>query len=222
MLKLNNISFRYKDQNHWLLHDFSFQAKKGNIVAVQGISGSGKTTLLNILCGVIPQVFKGDFSGIVSINNIDLAELSLPRIAPFASLLMQEPENQLFFPTVEQELAFGPENLNLKPKEIKDKIQEALNIFEIEKLRHKETSSLSFGQKKLVTFASILTLSPQIFLLDEPTAGLAEDKAKTLKDLIRSLANKGKIIFVADHNTNFTDIANHAIDMDELNHDLSD
>jgi energy-coupling factor transport system ATP-binding protein len=222
MLKLNNISFHYKDQDHWLLRDFSFKANKGDIVAVQGSSGSGKTTLLNILCGVIPKVFKGNFSGIVSINNIDLAELSLPRIAPFASLLMQEPENQLFFPTVEQELAFGPENLNLKPKKIKDRIQEALDILEIEDLRHQETSSLSFGQKKLVTFASILTLSPRIFLLDEPTAGLAEDKAKTLKNLIRFLANKGKIIFVADHNTNFTDIATHTIDMDELNHDLSD
>lgn len=222
MLKLNNISFRYKEQDHWLLRDFSFSANKGDIVAVQGSSGSGKTTLLNIICGVIPQIFKGDFSGFVSINNIDLAELSLPRIAPFASLLMQEPENQLFFPTVEQELAFAPENLNLKPEEIKKKIQEALEILEIEKLRHQETSSLSFGQKKLVTFASILTLSPQIFLLDEPTAGLAEDKAKTLKDLIRSLANKGKIIFVVDHNTSFADIATHTINMDELNHDLSD
>ena len=222
MLKLNKISFHYKDQDHWLLRDFSLKVKKGDIVAVRGSSGSGKTTLLNIICGVIPQVFKGNFSGTVSINNIDLAELSLPRIAPFASLLMQEPENQLFFPTVEQELAFAPENLNLKPEEIKRRIQEALEILEIEDLRYQETSSLSFGQKKLVTFASILTLSPQIFLLDEPTAGLAEDKAKTLKDLIRSLANKGKIIFVADHNTNLTDIANHTIDMDELNHDLSD
>ncbi len=221
MLKLNNISFRYKDQDHWLLHDFSLHVNKGDIVALQGSSGSGKTTLLNILCGVIPQIFKGEFSGTVSINNIDLAELSLPRIAPFASLLMQEPENQLFFPTVEQELAFGPENLNLKPNEIKSRIQEALEILEIEDLRHQETSSLSFGQKKLVTLASILTLSPRIFLLDEPTAGLAKDKAKKLKDIIRSLANKGKIIFVADHNTNFTDIANHTIDMDELNHDLS-
>ena len=221
MLKLNNISFRYKDQDHWLLRDFSSEANKGDIVAVQGSSGSGKTTLLNIICGVIPQVFKGDFSGIVSINNIDLAELSLPRIAPFASLLMQEPENQLFFPTVEQELAFAPENLNLQPKVISNRIQNALEALEIEDLLHQETSSLSFGQKKLVTFASILTLSPRIYLLDEPTAGLAEDKAKTLKDLIRYLANKGKIIFVADHNTNFTDIANHAIDLDELNHDLS-
>lgn len=222
MLKLNNISFRYKDQDHWLLRDFSFQTNKGDIVTVQGTSGSGKTTFLNIICGVIPRIFKGDFSGIVSINNNDLTELSLPQIAPFASLLMQEPENQLFFPTVEQELAFGPENLNLKPEEIKSRIQEALEILEIEDIHHQETFSLSFGQKKLVTFASILTLSPQIFLLDEPTAGLAEDKAKTLKDLIRLLANKGKIIFVADNNTNFTDIANHTIDMDELNHDLSD
>jgi energy-coupling factor transport system ATP-binding protein len=222
MLKLNNISFRYKDQDHWLLRDFSLKANKGDIVAVQGSSGSGKTTLLNILCGVIPKIFNGEFSGNISINNIDLAELSLPRIAPFASLLMQEPENQLSFPTVEQELAFGPENLNLKPDKITSRIQEALGVLEIENLRHQETSSLSFGQKKLVTFASILTLSPRIFLLDEPTAGLAQKKAKMLKNLIRSLANRGKIIFVADHNTNFTDIATHTIDMDELNHDLSD
>ena len=63
MLKLNNISFHYKDQDHWLLRDFSFEVNNGDIVTVQGSSGSGKTTLLNIICGVIPQVFKGNFSG---------------------------------------------------------------------------------------------------------------------------------------------------------------
>ena len=222
MLKLKNISFRYKGQNNWLLQDFSWSANKGDIITVQGSSGSGKTTFLNILCSVIPKTIKGKFSGFVIINNLDLADLSLPRIAPFVSLLMQEPDNQLFFPTVEQELAFAPENLNLSPKKIKSRIHEALQMLEIEDLIHQETSSLSFGQKKLVTFASILTLSPRIFLLDEPTAGLAKDRTKILKNLIRYLTNNGKIIFVTDYNKKFTDIANQTIDMDELNHVISD
>ena len=215
-LRVRNLSFKYFNAQKWILKDFSFFAENGDIVAVIGSSGSGKTTLLNILCSVIPKVIKGEFSGQISVNNENLENFSLPQIAPKMSLLMQEPEYQLFFPTVEQELAFAPENLKVNPQQILQNISQVLAKLNIESLRYLQTASLSFGQKKLVTFASILTLSPDVFLLDEPFAGISKEMIQIIKNIILELAQSGKIMFIVDHSDILLKSANKFIDMDRL------
>ncbi|MBT3755284.1 MAG: ABC transporter ATP-binding protein [Candidatus Cloacimonetes bacterium] len=217
MLNLKNISFRYNTDLPLLINNFSFTAKDGDIVAVLGDSGSGKTTLLNIICTVIPKIFSGELSGSISHNEKDISDLSLPEIAPHISLLMQHPDNQLFFPTVEQELSFAPENLKVPANEIIGRIDDVLTKLNIEELRHKETTSLSFGQKKLVTLASIITLSPDIYLLDEPFAGLSEEYVELVSSGIKSLATSGKIIFLAGHTNDIAKFANKTIEMGNLN-----
>ena len=214
MLKIENLSFRYNKYQNWILNDFSLHAKKGDIIAITGASGRGKTTILNILSGVIPKVFKGEFKGNILFNNLDISELSLPQTAPHISLLMQEPENQLFFPTVEQELAFAPENLKLSTCEIKKRIERTLSILDIEQLRFEDTSSLSFGQKKLVAFASILTLSPDVFLLDEPAAGLSNSYINRIAEIISYLSKNNKIIFIAEQYPGLLKSANKFIKLD--------
>ena len=217
MLELKNISFRYNANSPLLINNFSFLAVKGNIIAVCGDSGTGKTTLLNIICSVIPKIFPGVLSGTISHNNINISELSIPEVAPQISLLMQHPDNQLFFPTVEQELAFAPENLKIPAKDIIKRIDDVLVKLDIEDLRHKETTSLSFGQKKLVTLASIITLSPDVYLLDEPFAGLSQKNIKLISDEIKTLADNGKIIFLAGHSNDIIQFANKTIEMENLN-----
>lgn len=217
MLELNNISFRYNANSLLLINNFSFLAKKRDIIAVCGDSGTGKTTLLNIICSVIPKIFPGDLSGTIFHNDVDISNLSLPEIAPRISLLMQHPDNQLFFPTVEQELAFAPENLKISAKDIIMRIDDVLAKLDIEDLRHKETASLSFGQKKLVTLASILTLSPDIYLLDEPFAGLSKEYIRLISDEIKTLSYNGKIIFLAGHTNDIIQFANKTIEMGKLN-----
>jgi energy-coupling factor transport system ATP-binding protein len=217
MLELINISFRYNSTSPLLIDDFSFTAKKGDIIAVCGDSGTGKTTLLNIICRVIPKVFTGDISGSIFHNNVAVSELSLPEIAPRISLLMQHPDNQLFFPTVEQELAFAPENLKVPAKDIIKRIADVLAKLDIEDLKYKETTSLSFGQKKLVTLASIITLSPDVYLLDEPFAGLSKEYIKLITDEIKIQADNGKIIFLAGHTGDISQFANKTIEMGKLN-----
>ena len=217
MLKLNNISFRYNASSPLLINNFSFIAKKGDIIAVRGDSGTGKTTLLNIICSVIPKIFSGDISGSIFHDNVNISKLSLPEVAPRISLLMQHPDNQLFFPTVEQELAFAPENLKISANDIIKRIDDVLTKLGIEDLRYKETTSLSFGQKKLVTLASIITLSPDVFLLDEPFAGLSKEYIKLISDEIRSLADNGKIIFLAGHTNDISQFATKTIGMAKLN-----
>ncbi|MFC1898175.1 ABC transporter ATP-binding protein [Candidatus Cloacimonadota bacterium] len=211
MLQISDLSFRYESAKKWLFRKFSFSADAGSIIAIHGPSGSGKTTLFNIICGVIPKMIKGEFSGEVKYNNQLISELTLPQTAPHISLLMQEPDNQLFFPTVEQELAFGPENLNVQPDEIQTRIDNVLNDLGIEKLRFEETNTLSYGQKKLVTFASLLTLSPQVFLLDELSAGLSEMHLAKVHQVLKSLKEDGKIIFIADHNPAILQLAEKQI-----------
>ncbi len=217
MLELNNISFRYNSSTPSLINNFSFNAGKGDIVAVRGDSGTGKTTLLNIICGVIPKVFTGDLTGTILHDNIDISELSLPEVAPRISLLMQHPDNQLFFPTVEQELAFAPENLKVPAKDIIKRIDEVLSRLNIENLKYKETTSLSFGQKKLVTLASIITLSPNVYLLDEPFTGLSQEYIELISNEIKTQSENGKIIFVAGHTDDIVQLANKTIEMGMLN-----
>ena len=217
MLEINNISFRYDADLPLLINNFSFIAEEGDIIAVRGDSGSGKTTLLNIVCSVIPKVFPGDLSGSITYDNLDISKLSLPEIAPHISLLMQHPDNQLFFPTVEQELAFAPENLKISAQEINQRIDDVLNKLNIEDLRYKETTSLSFGQKKLVTLASLITLSPDVYLLDEPFTGLSSEYVDLVSNEIKSLAKSGKIIFLAGHTNDITEYANKTIKLGNLN-----
>jgi energy-coupling factor transport system ATP-binding protein len=153
MLTVNNITFRYNTNSPFLINDFSFTAKKGDIVSVQGDSGTGKTTLLNIICGVIPKVFTGELTGTIHHDNIDISELSLPEVAPRISLLMQHPDNQLFFPTVEQELAFAPENLKVPVKDITLRIDEVLSRLNIENLKY------HLHTKLIIPFLQMLLLS---------------------------------------------------------------
>jgi len=129
------------------------------------------------------------------------------------SLLMQEPENQLLFPNVESELAFGPENLCIAPQEIRKRIDDTLELLDITHLRNLDTATLSFGQKKLVALASIITLSPDIFLLDEPSAGLSADYIKIVKNAITQLSNAGKLVFIADHSDEIFQIADRKIEL---------
>ncbi|MCF7858132.1 MAG: energy-coupling factor ABC transporter ATP-binding protein [Candidatus Cloacimonetes bacterium] len=199
MLYLDDLTFQYKFSSPKLLNNLTRKINKGEIVAVNGDSAAGKTTLLNIICGVIPKFVQGNLSGEVFFNDIPISSLSLAETAPYISLLMQHPDNQLFFPTVEQELAFGPENLNIQPNEILKRIYNTLKHLNIEDLRFQETTELSFGQKKLVVFASLLILSPQVLLLDEPFTGISQINIELMKEEIYNQAEMGKIIIVAGH-----------------------
>ena len=213
MLSIEHLSFNYQDKPS-IISNLSSTYDAGDIVAVKGPSGAGKTTLLYLICGVIPNVFKGDKTGRILYKGIDLTPYKLQEISVYISMLMQQPDYQLFFPVVEQELAFAPENLKDDPTVIKEKIDSALKTLGIENLRNSQSHTLSFGQKKMVALASILTLDPAIYLFDEPTAGLSNHFISKISDLIDDLSEKGKIIFIADHNSILLEKANKEIQLE--------
>ncbi len=213
LLQIENLSFGYP-KNNILFSGLNLNAKAGEIIAISGGSGSGKTTFLKICCNVIPNIIGGNLLGKRMINDQDISNKPLPELAPDISVLMQEPENQLFLPTVEQELAFGPENLCIAPSEILARIDSTLKLLNIENLRYANTATLSFGQKKLVALASIITLSPKIILLDEPSTGLSEAYLNVVIDVLKQLAKQGKLIIIADHLPQILAIANQEIRLD--------
>ena len=212
MLELRNLTFGYEEAHH-LFRDINLQAQKGEIVILRGVSGSGKTTLLKIISNVIPKLVHGYLNGDIELDGSGTCELSLPELSPKIRLMMQEPENQLIYPNVEAELAFGPENLCIPAPEIDKRITDTLQLLEVSHLRFQETATLSFGQKKLVALASLITLSPQVFLLDEPAAGLSSQYIHVLKKTVLKLANTGKIFLIANHLPILDDLADKVIEL---------
>lgn len=211
----SNLCFKYESQNEWLFHDLSFTLERGEILVINGSSGSGKTTLLYILSKIIPEIKTGKKEGEILIKDKNINDYETPEIAKEMSLLWQDPDKQLIFPTVELELAFYPANFNLPANIIKNRINKILDHLEIENLRKRDTAFLSFGEKKLVALASLLSYNPNILLMDELSAGLSEKKLKLVMNKIIDLKNQGKILMIADNNAYIKKISTKIINIDE-------
>lgn len=211
ILAVENLSFRYSEQDRFLFEDLEFSLNNGDILAVHGASGSGKTTLLYILNGIIPRHIKGIISGKILLKNCDHANASLPELSQKISMIMQNPAHQLFFPDVEQELAFAPENLCLSSDEIEKRVSEALKLLDIEELRYAETAKLSYGQQKLTALAAVYTLQPNILMLDEPANGLSQSRKENVINMINAYSEKGRILVLADHDPEILNLANKKV-----------
>ncbi len=209
-IEIKDLSFGYLEDEK-LFRNLNFQAQSGDIIFISGKNGSGKSTLLKILCGIIPKMTSGYLKGKIFIDNIDISTLKLNETAIYTSLLFQDAEKQLIAADVESELAFAPENLCLSTDEIKKRIDDSLKLLNISHLKNQKTHSLSYGQKKLVALSSLITLSPYIFLLDEPLSGLSFEYKKTVIELIKYLSEKQKIIFVSSHSNEIKNVSNKAI-----------
>lgn len=212
-LQVDDLCFKYPDQKDWLFSGLSFSLQPGQIMVITGDNGSGKTTLLYLLAGIIPRHRQGEIAGEIRLAEIDHKNIDLSQLSTIISLVMQQPEDQIFFPTVEQELAFAPENLCLSVTEIENRIDQALGLLNIPQLRYAETDKLSFGQQKLVALAAIHTLQPKILLLDEISSGLDDIKLSAVCELIRDYADSGKAVIIADHHPGLIALADIKLDL---------
>lgn len=194
MLEAKSISFRYPGQTGMVLENVSLVLGKGQIAALTGPSGGGKSTLGYCLCGVIPELIKGDFSGWVNRQGR-------------AGIVFQDADTQVFLPTVEDELAFGPENLCLPRQEIEARISGILQLLGMEELRMKNPARLSGGQKQLVALGGVLTLAPDIIVLDETLAQLDHAMQDRVKKVLLALKQQGCTIILIEHGSKIADIA---------------
>lgn len=181
------------------LKDISFSIRHGEHVAVLGANGSGKSTLLKILNGLIFPM-----SGIVECLGGKVAEATLTgaflrRFRERVGFVFSEPDAQLFCPTVGDEVAFGPLQLDLPKDEAERRVNELLNMLGIAALRDRPPYTLSAGEKKKVAIASVLAANPDVLLLDEPTNGLDPRTQVWLFELLRGLKELKKTFIIATH-----------------------
>lgn len=216
LLETRDLTFRYPGKKEFLWKPLNIKAGRGEIILLKGRNGSGKTTLLNCLCGISPQGIPGEMTGEVLYQDKPLTELSLKEIAPHINMLFQEPDKQIFMPVVEEEIAFGPENLCLEREEIKRRLEYIQQRFNIGHLSEKKTADLSFGQKKLVVLAGILVMAPEVLLIDEFSAGMEENVINIFVDHIKELRSEGKLIIAAEHPAYLEHVADTIIDLDEM------
>ncbi len=190
LLKVEDLTFSYPNRSVKALKNISFTVEKGDFIALCGASGSGKTTLLRLLKPELSPL--GELSGRISFRRRPPEAVSPREIAQKIGYVAQRPEQQIVTDKVWHELAFGPENLGMKPDVIRRRVAETASFFGIGEWFERDTASLSGGQKQLLNLAAVMVMSPEILLLDEPTAQLdpiaASDFISAVVKLSRELS----------------------------------
>ena len=210
MIRFEKVSYSYPDGTP-ALENINLAIKKGEFIAIIGKNGSGKSTLALHLNGLLkPQ------KGKVIIRGMDTRDISkLPGIRKLVGIVFQNPETQFVGRTVEEDLAFGPENLCLPPVEIRKCVDMALAETGFEKYRYRSPKTLSGGQGQFVALAGILAMRPECLVFDEVTSMLDPDSGTAVLERIRKLQRKGKTVVYITHNLEELHTADRIIVMDK-------
>ncbi|MDD3880227.1 MAG: ABC transporter ATP-binding protein [Syntrophomonas sp.] len=210
---VENLSYSYQAERAKVIRNISFEASKRELLVFTGLSGCGKSTLGYCLSGIIPHCWPGAMSGNVLINGKSTREFSLARLALEVGLVFQNPDNQLFSPTVEDEIAFGPENMCLPPVTIRERVDYVIDLLEINVLREANPYLLSGGEKHLVALAAVLALDPPVLVLDEVMSQLDYGGKKKVADALKKLRYEGKTIIAVEHDLEALAFADRIITM---------
>ncbi len=195
-LELKDITFSY-DGRTPVLDRLSLEIPYGQFAVLQGLSGTGKTTLLSVINGVIPQVTPGHLEGKVVIDGEDASAWSIARRARKVGSALQNADDQIVHDTVEDEVAFGCENLGISPEEMEKRVAEALRMTRLK--GESGTRKLSGGQKQRLIMACAFAMGQRILLLDEPLANLDRESAARLLRLLKDLTRGGAAVLLIEH-----------------------
>lgn len=208
-IEITNLKYRYHDGTEALC-GVTFQIAPGECVALLGPNGSGKSTLLLHLNGIFPE--KPAIDGAVKIFGESVVEKTLESVRRRVGLVFQDPDDQLFCPTVEEDVAFGPQQLGLSVVEISARVDRSLAQVGLSDFAHRATHHLSHGEKRRVCLAGVLACAPEILVLDEPTSDLDPRGRREFKALLREIpATK----LIATHDLEFAvEMCSRAIILD--------
>lgn len=215
IIEIKNLSYEYTEDDSvptLVLNDINLNIERGSFTVILGHNGSGKSTLAKLLNGLYKPT-----SGTVSVNGIDTRteemELETKRTV---GLVFQNPDNQLVASVVEEDVAFGPENLGINPTEIRSRVDEALKSVGMYEYRKHAPNHLSGGQKQRVAISGIIAMSPECIVLDEPTAMLDPKGRKEVIDTIYKLNKEKNItVILITHFMNEAELADRVIVMND-------
>ncbi|MCI8371596.1 MAG: ABC transporter ATP-binding protein [Lachnospiraceae bacterium] len=189
-IELQGVSFSYQKEKK-VLDEIYLSIAHGESVGLIGANGAGKSTLLKLLVGLLT-----DYEGEIRIENQTVNKKNIAEIRKKAGYVFQDSDNQLFMSTVYEDVAFGPRNYGLSEQEVEQKVMTALQKVHIEDLKDRQVYRMSGGQKKLASIATILSMEPQIILLDEPSIAL---DPKNRRNLIQILNEIPETKIIASH-----------------------
>jgi energy-coupling factor transport system ATP-binding protein len=190
LVRFENVTFGYEAETE-VLHGINLEIKRGDVIAVLGPNGAGKTTFVKHAIGLLKPK-----SGKVLVNGRDTHDTSVAQIAATLGYVFQSPSHMLFAPTVREELAFGPKNLQHPKDQIEKEVKEALQIVNLSDMENDPPLALSFGQQKRVSIAAILAMRSRILVMDEPTAGQDYHNYMSFMDAILQLPGFEAILFI--------------------------
>ena len=206
MIQVKNLTFSYNGEDE-ALKNVSLNIESGTFTAILGHNGSGKSTLAKCLVGLIQPS-----NGTIVINNLELNQNNVREIRKKVGIVFQNPDNQFVGVTVRHDIAFGLENLQLKPQEMESRVRTYAQKVGMEKYLKKEPHQLSGGQKQRVAIASALAMEQEVIILDEATSMLDPDGVKHMMDIVLGLhQNEKKTIIMITHDLRLAQLADHLI-----------
>ncbi|KZX15743.1 ATP-binding cassette domain-containing protein [Methanobrevibacter filiformis] len=202
IIEAKDIVYKYPDGTK-ALDNINFAVEKGDMVALLGPNGAGKSTLFLHFNGILePSSGEIDVDG----EKLNYKKKSLLRVRQFVGIVFQNPDDQLFAPTVEEDVAFGPLNIGLTQEETKKRVKDSLRKVGMEGFEKKPPHHLSGGQKKRIAIAGILAMDPKVMILDEPTSGLDPKGASKILKLLYELNAEGMTIIISTHDVDLVPI----------------
>ena len=180
MIQFENVSFSY-DGEQPILEDVSFSIQKGETVGLIGANGAGKSTIMKLLLGLLTG------QGSISVDGLAMNKQNLPAIRQKTGFVLQDSDNQMFMPTVYEDMIFGPRNYGLSKEETERRVDAVLNRLGLTELKHRYNHKISGGEKRMAAIATILAMEPETILMDEPSTALDPVNRRTVINTINAL-----------------------------------
>lgn len=200
MITFSNVSLIYPNSTRTVIEDLSFNVAEGEFVLVMGPTGVGKSSLLRLINGLVPHHTGGILAGDISVNGISTQSVKPGGLAHLIGIVGQNPLNGFVTDTVEEELAFGMETLNLAPDVMRKRVEEVLDLLSLAHLRQRSIATLSGGEQQRVAIGSALVMHPKVLVLDEPTSALDPIAAEEVLSILHRLVHDLSLtLIIAEH-----------------------
>ena len=180
MIEFQNVSFSYENGRP-VVEDLSFSIGKGETVGLIGANGAGKSTIMKLLLGLVTG------EGKITVDGLPMEKRNLPAIRQKIGFVLQDSDNQMFMPTVYEDMIFGPRNYGLSKEETERRVDEVLRQLGLQDLKHRYNHKISGGEKRMAAIATILVMEPETILMDEPSTALDPVNRRTIINTINTL-----------------------------------